>query len=279
MTQPADTSWGSSYRLIAADKWKSKSAAMGRSVTEGLVEYARARPGMQVVDLASGTGEPAITLAGIVGSQGHVTASDLSSELLEIASDRARKRGLNNITFQQADAHALPFADKAFDLATCRFGIMFFKDVNHALRELARVLKPGARACFAAWGPFEQPSWQATMGVVVKYVGGPVIPQGGSDPFRFARPGSLSHLLRDTGFADVEEETREFDWSWRGEAAELWDYAQAVAAPLRSLLERVSVEQWPAINAEVLQTLKKYSDNEGVHFKAQIVLASGKKPT
>jgi ubiquinone/menaquinone biosynthesis C-methylase UbiE len=279
MTQPADTSWGSSYRLIAADKWKSKSAAMGRSVTEGLVEYARARPGMQVVDLASGTGEPAITLAGIVGSQGHVTASDLSSELLEIASDRARKRGLNNITFQQADAHALPFADKAFDLATCRFGIMFFKDVNHALRELARVLKPGARACFAAWGPFEQPYWQATMGVVVKYVGGPVIPQGGSDPFRFARPGSLSHLLRDTGFADVEEETREFDWSWRGEAAELWDYAQAVAAPLRSLLERVSVEQWPAINAEVLQTLKKYSDNEGVHFKAQIVLASGKKPT
>jgi len=279
MTQPADTSWGSSYRLIAADKWKSKSAAMGRSVTEGLVEYARARPGMQVVDLASGTGEPAITLAGIVGSQGHVTASDLSSELLEIASDRARKRGLNNITFQQADAHALPFADKAFDLATCRFGIMFFKDVNHALRELARVLKPGARACFAAWGPFEQPYWRATMGVVVKYVGGPVIPQGGSDPFRFARPGSLSDALRDTGFTDVEEETREFDWSWHGQAAELWDYAQAVAAPLRSLLERVSVEKWPAINAEVLQTLKKYSDNEGVHFKAQIVLASGKKPT
>jgi ubiquinone/menaquinone biosynthesis C-methylase UbiE len=241
MTQPADTSWGSSYRLIAADKWKAKSAAMGRSVTEGLVEYARARPGMQVLDLASGTGEPAITLAGMVGSQGHITALDLSSELLEIASDRARKRGLNNITFQEADAHALPFADKAFDLATCRFGVMFFKDVTHALRELARVLRPGARACFAAWGPFEQPYWQATMGVVLKHVGGPVIPQGG--------------------------------------AAELWDYAQAVAAPLRSLLGRVSAEQWPAINAEVLQTLKKYSDNEGVHFKAQIVLASGKKST
>jgi ubiquinone/menaquinone biosynthesis C-methylase UbiE len=279
MTQPADTSWGSSYRLIAADKWKAKSAAMGRSVTEGLVEYARARPGMQVLDLASGTGEPAITLAGIVGSQGHVTALDLSSELLEIASDRARKRGLNNVAFQEADAHALPFADKAFDLATCRFGVMFFKDVNHALRELARVLRPGARASFAAWGPFEQPYWAATMGVVVKHVGGPVIPQGGSDPFRFARAGSLSDVIRDSGFADVEEEIREFDWSWRGEAAELWDYAQAVSAPLRSLLERVSAEQWPAINAEVLQTLKKYSDNEGVHFKAQIVLASGKKPT
>ena len=158
MTQPADTSWGSSYRLIAADKWKAKSAALGRSVTEGLVEYARARPGMQVLDLASGTGEPAITLAGIVGSQGHVTALDLSSELLRIASDRARKRGLNNITFQEADAHALPFADKAFDLATCRFGVMFFKDVTHALRELARVLRPGARACFAAWGPLTNPT-------------------------------------------------------------------------------------------------------------------------
>lgn len=278
MTQAEDASWGSSYRLIAADKWKAKSAAMGRCVTDGLVEYARPRAGMQVLDVASGTGEPAISIAGIVGPQGHVTALDLSSELLEIASQRARKRGLKNISFQQADAHELPFTDGAFDLATCRFGIMFLRDVNRALREVGRVVRPGARACFAAWGPFDQPYWHATMGVVVKRVGGPVIPQGGSDPFRFARPGSLSEAISGAGLVDVEEAVREFDWSWPGTPAELWEYVQAVTAPLRSLLGRVPEEQWPAINAEILETLNKYSDNHGVHFQAQVVLASGKKP-
>ena len=50
--------WGSSFRLIASEKWKAKSAVMGKAVTEALVEYSRPLPGMRVLDLASGTGEP-----------------------------------------------------------------------------------------------------------------------------------------------------------------------------------------------------------------------------
>lgn len=86
--------WGSSYRLIASEKWKAKSAAMGRDVTEALVGFARPTTGMKVLDLASGTGEPAISLAVRVGPEGHVTALDLSSELLQIATERAQQRGL-----------------------------------------------------------------------------------------------------------------------------------------------------------------------------------------
>ena len=55
--------WGAQYRLIAAEKWKAKSAVMGSAVTDALVEYARPVAGMAVLDLASGTGEPAISLA------------------------------------------------------------------------------------------------------------------------------------------------------------------------------------------------------------------------
>src|SRR5712692_2259337 len=156
--------WGASYRLIASEKWKAKSAAMGRAVTEALVECAAPKPGMKVLDLASGTGEPAITLASRVGPEGHVTALDFSPELLEIAAQRARERGLTNFSSRQADAHHLPFPDRSFDLATSRFGVMFFADCGTALRELHRVLKPGARACFVTWGPFEQPYWSSMMG-------------------------------------------------------------------------------------------------------------------
>ena len=152
MTSQPDSKpdWGTQFRLVASEKWKAKSAAMGQPVTEALVEYAQPLPGMQVLDLASGTGEPAITLASSVGTTGHVTALDLSAGLLEIAEQRARTRGLTNFSTQQADAHSLPFPDNSFDLATSRFGVMFFAEPRAALQELRRVLRTEARACFLA---------------------------------------------------------------------------------------------------------------------------------
>ncbi len=279
MTSSAESepSWGSQYRLVASEKWKAKSAAMGQPVTDALVEYARPAPGMTVLDLASGTGEPAISVALRVGAQGHVTALDLSAELLEIAGKRARARGLKNFSTKQGDAHILSFPDNHFDLATSRFGVMFFRDAVAALRELRRVLRPGARACFTAWGSFEQPYWQSMMGVVHRRVGGPLLAPDGPNPFRFAKPGSLSQVLRSAGFEGVEEETRTIAWSWPGTVEEVWEQAKAVAVPFRTMLDRVPAEMWPGIDAEVHDAVGKYFDGEKIAFGASVVLASGRK--
>jgi SAM-dependent methyltransferase len=279
MTSKPDSepSWGSQYRLVASEKWKAKSAVMGQPVTDALVEYARPESGMQVLDLASGTGEPAISLALRVGAAGHVTALDLSAELLEIAEKRAVARGLKNFSTQRADAHSLPFPDNSFDLATSRFGVMFFRDPVTALGELRRVLRSGARACFLAWGPFDQPYWRSTMGVVHRRVGGPLLPPDGPNPFRFAETGSLSAVLRSAGFNDIEEEMKTLPWTWPGSAEEVWDQAQAVAVPFRPMLERVPDEEWPKIHAEVHEAVSRYSDGEKIAFGVQVILASGRK--
>lgn len=269
--------WGNQYRLVASEKWKAKSAAMGQPVTDALVKFSRPALGMQVLDLASGTGEPAISLASQVGDHGHVTALDLSADLLEIAAQRARTRGLKNFTTQQADAHSLPFPDNSFDLATSRFGVMFFREPVRALRELRRVLRPGARACFLAWGPFDQPYWQSMMGAVHRRVGGPLLQPGGPDPFRFAALGSLSEILRDAGFNAVEEETKTLPWTWPGPVEEIWEYAQSVSVPFRAMLERVPAEKWPQIHSEVHAAVRQYSDGEKIAFGASVVLTSGKK--
>jgi len=268
--------WGSSFRLVAAEKWKAKSAAMGNAVTAALVEYSRPLPDMRVLDLASGTGEPAISLAQRVGPQGSVTAVDQSSELLDIAAERARNKKLSNFTIQQADAHHLPFAGQSFDLATCRFGVMFFSDAERALAELRRVLKPGARACFAAWGPMEQPYWQTTMKIVHRHVGGAMLQPGGADLFRFSVPGSLSKALSASGFHEVEESTQHLPWTWPGDAEEVFEYAWAVAAPFRPMLERVRVEEWPVIRAEATAAIERYRVGDEIRFGADVVLASGK---
>jgi SAM-dependent methyltransferase len=275
--QDGPATWGNSYRLVASDKWKKQSAAMGRAATEALVEYAAPQPGMKVLDLASGTGEPAISLATCVGAHGQVTALDLSAELLEIAKQRAQERGLENFTTQQADAHCLPFRDTSFDLATSRFGVMFFHEIEVALRELRRVLRPNARACFLAWGPFEQPYWQSTMGVVHRHVGGPLLAPGGPDPFRYSAPGSLAEALRAAGFREVREETKTVAWTWPGTAEEVWEQARAVAVPFRPMLDRVPPQAWPQIQEEVYAAIGQYVCGADIEFGATVVLASGNK--
>jgi ubiquinone/menaquinone biosynthesis C-methylase UbiE len=231
---------------------------------------------MQVLDLASGTGEPAITLAQRVGSRGTVTAVDQSAELLEIASERARNKNLSNFTIRQADAHDLPFDDQSFDLATCRFGVMFFADTQRALAELRRVLKVGARAGFVAWGPMEQPYWQTTMMVVHRHAGGELLPAGGANLFRFSAAGSLAEALNTAGFREVEESLRNLPWTWPGDAEGVFDYACAVAAPFRPMLERVPAEQWPAIRTEATTAIERYREGDEIRFGADVVFASGK---
>ena len=267
--------WGSSFRLVAAEKWKAKSAVLGSALTEALIEYSRPLPDMRILDLATGTGEPGISLAQRV-LQGSVTAVDQSSELLDIAAKRARDKNLLNFTTQQADAHQLPFADQSFDLATCRFGVMFFTDAERALAELRRVLKPGARGCFVAWGPIEQPYWQTTMKIVHRHVGGAMLEPGGASPFRFSAAGSLSAVLTASGFHEVEESTRNLPWTWPGDAEEAFEYFCAVSAPFRPMLERVPAEDWPTVRAEAKAAIERYRFGDEIRFGADVVLASGK---
>jgi hypothetical protein len=79
--------WGSSYRLVAAEKWKAKSALMGSAVTHAFVEFSRPVVGMRVLDLASGTGEPGISLAEsrTAGNCGGACASEKTVELCHAA--------------------------------------------------------------------------------------------------------------------------------------------------------------------------------------------------
>src|SRR2546422_11096431 len=261
--------------LIASEKWKIKSAAMGRDATHALVDYARPQAGMQVLDLASGTGEPAITIASRIGPEGHVIALDLSPELLQIAEERAGERDLTNLTTRQADANNLPFPDPSFDLITSRFGVMFLGE--DALREACRVLRPGSRACFLAWGPFEQPFWSSTMGVVHKQVGGTLVPAD-QDPFKYSQPDSLSAALRRAGFERVEAEARTVPWTWPGTAEEVWEQARAVATPFLPMFERVPPERWDEINSQVYRAISKYIVGNDIKFGAVVVLASRRKP-
>ena len=112
--------------------------AEGQSLKR-LIELTRPQPKWVALDIATGAGHAAMALAPHVT---HVTAADLTPRMLEVASALARERGLNNVTFQEASAEDLPFADGSFDLVTCRIAPHHFDDVPRFVAEVKRVLKP-----------------------------------------------------------------------------------------------------------------------------------------
>ena len=134
------------------DRWADVVAEWAARVNEPLIAAARLAPGMRVLDLASGTGQPALSIAERLGPRGEVVATDLVSKMLAGAKRRAAASGRSNIRFGLADMAALPFRARCFDRITCRFGIMFVPAVAAALAEVRRVLVPGGRAAFMQAG-------------------------------------------------------------------------------------------------------------------------------
>src|SRR6267142_1684770 len=137
--------WTGDRTVAAWRKWHARIATFTRGATEAILEGAHLRPGMRVLDLASGVGDPALSVAEEIAPGGRVTATDLGPGMMSLAEELARKKGLTNIEFREASAEALPFPSESYDVLTCRFGIMFFPDLPKALRECLRVLKPGGR--------------------------------------------------------------------------------------------------------------------------------------
>jgi len=107
-----------------------------------VAELAAARPGERALDLATGPGHTALRIA---ERAGFVVGADAAAGMIAQAGRLAAERGLDNVRFLLADAHALPFAEASFDLATCRIAPHHFADVPRALREVHRVLRPGGR--------------------------------------------------------------------------------------------------------------------------------------
>jgi ubiquinone/menaquinone biosynthesis C-methylase UbiE len=245
---------------------------MGRDMTHAIVEAAQVGPGMRVLDVACGTGEPAISLASLVGS-GQVVAVDLSPGPLKIAAERAAQRGLANVSFQQADAHNLPFPDSSFHRITSRLGVMFFSDLPQALAEMLRVLKPGGKAVLLVWGPMDQPYFTATIGTVLRLLPGAAVPEQGRKMFALGRAAALSQTLKQAGFPSVEEQLVTVPWIWPGTPEELWEYFQDVSVPFAPLLQSIPAERRAEIDAEVLRSIAGYYDGASVKFTAMVNIA------
>ena len=122
------------------------SGGVHRLWKNAMVDVVNPRPGEKLLDVAGGTGDIAFRLLRRQGERPDVTVCDINPAMLEVGRDRAVDRGLlQGLTWATGDAEHLPFPDRSFDVYTIAFGLRNVTDIDQALRDAHRVLKPGGR--------------------------------------------------------------------------------------------------------------------------------------
>jgi demethylmenaquinone methyltransferase/2-methoxy-6-polyprenyl-1,4-benzoquinol methylase len=183
-----------------------------RGCTATAIAVARPRPGERVLDIATGSGDLALSLSRKVSPGGEVWISDINRRMLERGRDRLLDRGLA-LPAVQCDAERLPFPAAHFDCVTVGFGLRNMTRKDVALAEMARVLKPGGRLVVLefskVWKPLEGAyEWYSFK--VLPWLGDKVVRD--ADAYRYlaesirAHPDqrALAEMLRAAGLADVE---------------------------------------------------------------------------
>ncbi len=268
--------WTCDTMVTAWDKWYPQMVVQWQSTTDVLLDIARIEPGMQVLEVAGGVGASAADLSRVVGAAGHITETDLSAGLLAASQKNARQAGLSNISFEEADAHMLRFADQSFDRVVSRFGVMFFADGVSALKEIHRVLKPAGRAAFIAWGAIPRnPYFTTMMSPFMKRGAIQPPPPGAPTPFKYVQEGSLAEDLRRAGFQDVREETRTVDFSWPGTPEELAQNLYDIAGGIRSMIDALPASERQQAFGEMTSGFRQLFDGQQVKLPAHIIAATG----
>ena len=274
MTNPVLLNWNETAKYWI--QYSDTIRAMFAPLTEALIEHANIREGQNVLDVASGAGEPGLTIAERVRPNGSVTCTDAVAEMVDAARNEANRRGLTNVQFRQCTADSLPFTDNSFDATVCRLGIMFVPDPLAAVREMLRVTRPGARLALAVWHKSEiNPFCYTVTNVMAQHVASPAVDPDAPNAFRFAESGKLANVLTAAGASEVEESVVSFDIEAPLSPLQFWTMRSHTSDTLREKLAKLSSDEQAQIAGEMEQTVKEFFPDNQMKFPAQMILVTG----
>lgn len=228
-----------------------------------------------VLDIATGPGEPAMSIARMVGPDGHVVGIDLSEKMVGLATRNAKERRIPNVEFRVVDAEKMDFPDSTFDLAVSRFGFQIFTNPGAVAKETCRVLKPKGRIGVTVWSTAEKAA-------AIHAVVGPMLEFAEPDesgylptPYELGGPGEMANLLEDAGFRDPKESRRTHTMAFKDEE----DYIDIIVngTPLGHSIK----EEDPAVQGKILQktrqNLRMWKTRKGIAIPCECVIVTATK--
>ena len=247
-----------------------------------LIKSAGVKPGDTVLDLATGTGEPALSIAKIVSSKGKVVGVDLSPGMLAVAKERAAAQGIRNVTFQLNDHDDLPaLRDNSFDAAVCRFGLMFMPDPGHILSSIRRVLKPHGKVAVATWSPPDKvPFFSIVSKVVTSHFPEikPMPPGVPGGVFGIPSQEMLGEFFGKAGLKGFNSQLVELTFFADSNPEEYWEAMSEMGGPLVALLAKVTPEKRRIIGDDVVRKLRDLFPNGSVKLGGEAIVGAGSKP-
>lgn len=241
-------------------------------VTKAFVDFAELRPGQSVLDVACGPGTATEAAALKVGPSGSVLGTDLSPEMLKIASSRCRKSAGGSVEFKEMNAEKMDLPDRRFDRVICQLGLMLFAKPKEALKEMARVVKKEGRVCCLVQGTADKMVFTSLlMKTMIKRAPQLKVP-GAPSLYDFGSPGILEQALSQAGLSSIASErlTGTFAFS---SPKDYWETMTSGAGRTGSMLKSLAPEIRRAVEDDALAKAAGYRAGGGLEIPYEFVMA------
>ena len=252
----------------AADRYGDAFGALTSQTIPRLLAAAGVRPGVRVLDVASGPGYVAAAAAAQGAS---VVGIDFSSEMVARAT-----RAFRAVEFVAGDAEALQFPDASFDAVTINFGVLHLGRPDAAIAEARRVLKPGGRCAFTVWAT---PDISVGFGIVLKAIeshGRMDVPLPAGPPFfRFADAAESTRSMQAAGLSDPRVETVPLVWMLKTGGA-LFEAFLHGAVRTAALLRAQTSEALENIRRAITEGAEAYRKGDAIELPMAAILSSGR---
>jgi len=260
-----------------ASGWKRGAAARGRALdplTELMLDLAGVTVGSQVLDLGAGTGDQTLLAARRIGPGGMVLATDISASMLALTQEAARAADLSNVQTRVMDAQRLELEAGSFDAAMARFSLQFVPDVQRALAEVRRVLRPGGRFVAGVFSAVERNPFRAAPQAIASRLAGRPFPEPGPGQWALNDPTTLRDAFRQAAFRDVEVRPVPFVYRFPSLADALRNLQEA-QPPLVKLLNELSEADRARAWAEIGRTLEPFAGPDGFGAPSEALIVVG----
>ena len=246
--------------------------------TETMLDMAEVGPGSRVLDIAAGAGGQTIVAAKRVGPSGYVLATDISSNILQFASETARQEGLGNVETRVMDGESLEeLEEESFDAVISRVGLIYFPDQQKALTGMRRALRPGGRIACVVYSTAENNKFfSIPVSIIRKRAQLPPPLPGQPGPFSLGGVGVLEEAYQRAGFREAE--TRIVPSPLRlSSAAECVRFERESFGALHQMMSGLSQPERESVWEEIERELRQFEGPNGFEVPCEMLVGAGAK--
>ena len=287
VTQEAPRFDAVKYKETTREQWQAAAAAWHRwgptlhdwlgQATDLMLDLAGVGPGTRVLDVAAGAGEQTLVAARRVGPQGHVMATDISSNILSFAREAAAAERLTNVATQVLDGENLDLPAESFDVVISRVGLIYFPDQHKALTSMRRVLKRGGRVAAITYSTAENNKFfSVPVGIIRRRAQLPPPLPGQPGPFSLGAPGVLQAALQRAGFHDIQVCSVAAPLRLRA-ASECVRFERESFGALHQMLAGVPDSERPSVWQEIETELRTFENGAEFVGPCEMLVAVGTK--